>query len=428
MKVDLSAVDYALLRGYQILGAEARSVFGYPVSVVRPTDEKLPPFRFSATGDLHYRLPGRDRDAAGELVLPAVAKTDGFATSLANTFVGACRRMRFLVKKPGDVRVYFVRYDKYIRDNLVVSRSHSGGKKLYLLDTIIALRDALSYRYEGASVDVGLILTWNWAGLEEILLGGDCAIYRFADGSNLRTRLQQAKSSYLLADGVTSFYVSTPEARIDRLVVLPNRVMHVGNPEWQLVPREYRYIQPLVHGHEAFLIANRRGELWFFTKDAALKWVGNGWHRVSAPSLTGILEQHLLPVSASRLAEVVLALSVRRMGALLVIGPNLDKLSEGASGGIRQQFEAGWSPNVCDMSVEFLTSIAGIDGATLISPDGSIANAGVILRVPQEHRSAGEGARTAAASYAGHFGLAIKVSHDGPVSVYDQNGLRLQVS
>jgi len=176
------------------------------------------------------------------------------------------------------------------------------------------------------------------------------------------------------------------------------------------------------------MVANRRGELWLFTKDAVIKWVGNRWHRVSAPSITSLLEQHVSPDCARRIADAILALSVRRIGALLVIGSSADKLSEGASDGIRSHFDANWCPNVRDMSVEFLCRIAGIDGATLIASNGTLLNAGVILRVPPGQTVASEGARSAAASYAGRYGLAVKVSHDGPVTVYDQSGLRLQVS
>lgn len=412
-------VDVALFHAYQQIAEESKYLFGHDIRVTRAgTGADVPLFRVTDDGNLHYRLPGRTKSWIADLVLPVRAKADPFATSLAVRFANICRTLQFRVRQARDVRVYLVREGRYIRDNLVVSRSHTGGKKLYLLDTIAAVRDTLSFRYEGAAVDLGVALTWNWQALQEAVLAAGCSVLRFEQGFKLRDRLGRSKSSHLLADGVTSFFVATPEGHVDRLVVLPARRMQLGPPEWQLVPREYRYVASLVRGHDAFIAANRRNEVWLFTKSAAVKWAENVWHRVTTTSLTPLLSQFLPKEAAARLAELLVVLSSRRLGALISVCRDPSQLMQEASPGLRREFGAELALPITDVSVEFLTRVAAVDGATLLNSRGELVNAGVILKVPAEHTAAGEGARTAAASYAGTKGLAIKVSHDGPVTVY----------
>jgi hypothetical protein len=46
-------------------------------------------------------------------------------------------------------------------------------------------------------------------------------------------------------------------------------------------------------------------------------------------------------------------------------------------------------------------------------------DAGVILNIPERYTKGEEGARAAATRYGSTFGLGIKVSHDGPITVYE---------
>jgi DNA integrity scanning protein DisA with diadenylate cyclase activity len=63
--------------------------------------------------------------------------------------------------------------------------------------------------------------------------------------------------------------------------------------------------------------------------------------------------------------------------------------------------------------------MASIDGCTVIGPDGEVLNAGVILNIPERFTKGEEGARAAATRYGSTFGLGIKVSNDGPITVYE---------
>ena len=74
---------------------------------------------------------------------------------------------------------------------------------------------------------------------------------------------------------------------------------------------------------------------------------------------------------------------------------------------------------VSEIDTEVLVSFARIDGALVVSEKGRLLGFGVILRPPGDNKPRGEvGARSQAARLASHYGLAIKVSEDGPVTIY----------
>lgn len=73
--------------------------------------------------------------------------------------------------------------------------------------------------------------------------------------------------------------------------------------------------------------------------------------------------------------------------------------------------------NIKKMSPSFLASLASIDGATLIDPNGQLLTYGAV--VPSKS-SGSEGARTAAARSLSKFGLIIKISEDGPITIFEK--------
>ncbi len=72
-----------------------------------------------------------------------------------------------------------------------------------------------------------------------------------------------------------------------------------------------------------------------------------------------------------------------------------------------------------EVTVKLFKDLCSVDGALLLRGDGSVIDAGLILNLPPD-ASPEEGARTAAAKAASKYGLAVKVSADGPVTVYKE--------
>lgn len=126
-----------------------------------------------------------------------------------------------------------------------------------------------------------------------------------------------------------------------------------------------------------------------------------------------------------RLSSLVVRLAERRTGALLAVANDPGKLLDVGGPGIAKRFEQSPIADLAATPEDLLLRLAAIDGAVIIGGDGCIYNAGVILKVPSVPGGAGEGARSAAASFASTFGLAVKVSHDGPITVF-VNGTRVR--
>ena len=74
---------------------------------------------------------------------------------------------------------------------------------------------------------------------------------------------------------------------------------------------------------------------------------------------------------------------------------------------------------VQDMSRVALSDLVSLDGAAVISNSGKILAYGAILEPTKKGKTSGsEGSRTKAAIGASKFGLAVKVSSDGDITVY----------
>jgi hypothetical protein len=73
-----------------------------------------------------------------------------------------------------------------------------------------------------------------------------------------------------------------------------------------------------------------------------------------------------------------------------------------------------------------ICNAAGLDGATFFTWDGKLKRFGAIINT-ERVRSASEGARTRAAEFISSKGIAIKVSEDGPITIYSQRKARITI-
>jgi DisA bacterial checkpoint controller nucleotide-binding len=73
---------------------------------------------------------------------------------------------------------------------------------------------------------------------------------------------------------------------------------------------------------------------------------------------------------------------------------------------------------IADITLSVASSLARMDGALVLAKDGLVLGFGIILRPPANTDTTDPGARTAAARAASKYGLAIKVSDDGPITAF----------
>lgn len=179
-------------------------------------------------------------------------------------------------------------------------------------------------------------------------------------------------------------------------------------------------------------------------EELKLEYSNGEWRYVDVKRIFSVLssEEASLNGVNRRLWEVALSLSDSRKGGLLLITRdplelvahsvcNEDELNlpgktrlerQGTpklslKGFLLEQFRG--SIAVEHLTMDLLTRLASIDGALIVSQEGLLIGFGIILKLSaSENFIAQEGARTNAAILGSRFGVAIKVSADGPISIY----------
>jgi hypothetical protein len=74
---------------------------------------------------------------------------------------------------------------------------------------------------------------------------------------------------------------------------------------------------------------------------------------------------------------------------------------------------------IADIGHNILFQLASVDGALILNKPGVLLGFGVVLQLKRpESRIKGEGAGARAAKLASEYGVAIKVSQDGPISLF----------
>jgi hypothetical protein len=184
-------------------------------------------------------------------------------------------------------------------------------------------------------------------------------------------------------------------------------------------------------------------------QELKLEYSNGEWRYVDVQRIFSVLSQEERSLNGVNriLWDVALALSDRRKGGLILITHdpmslvdasvcNVDELNlpgktrleattskPSLKGFLLDQFRG--SIQTTAMTLDLVTRLASIDGALIVDQSGALIGFGIILKLSaSEHFIAQEGARTNAAILGSRFGVAIKISADGPISVF-KNGAAL---
>ena len=420
-------VDKSLFEAYKYLGRSLSRIIGYPVHF-RLETESTPPAAEQVihlpSGGLEYRLPDSRRARMHYYAsIGPVAAGDKFCRSVLSGFVKACRRLAEQCKNSWDILTYVMKEEQFLWDILVLSQSHSGAQMFKAMDILAGLRESLLFRYEGKNLRQGVFVTWNWHNLKPRLANAGCAILSFKERADFREAFRRSKMLHVLADGRNTFIVVSPLGRICTLVATPRQQPGGNESEWEMVPSQFRYLESVLMGRDLAFTTTDGNEIYLFHRLHVLKWAQQSWHRVSGRPLREDLEKHLPVDVASIISQAAVEMSFHKIGGLIAVTARPDMLLVGGSKGLREQLSGLRSLKITSENIGLILRFASIDGGTVFDNAGRLVNAGVIFNVPQQHTSAGEGARTAAASFASTHGIAVKISDDGPISVFENEHL-----
>ena len=416
------SIDASFEEAYRYLLHALEPLSGYPLKLERagrlPDSTQRPSRRDD--GSIQYPLrSGRHGKAHWFLVVPPDGAADRLCTRVVTRFMAMCNRMAKDVRQSSDLRDSLIRNGAFMWDDLVVSLTHAGGQKYNALELIAALRETLLFRYEERPVRVGVLMTWNWHSTGSVLAEAGCRVLTTRESDDIQHALRESKALNWLADGVNSLLLLTPKGKIAGWFSISGLRIE-EEPGWSMVPRRYHHVRRLLVGRDVICTTTQTGELFLFRKNSVMKWTHEGWRRVSGTGILSIMSAYVPDEAASVLADVAVELSIRKRGGLIAVVQDPAEISDGASPGLGAYFREDPLLNITRADYPLIMRMASLDGCLLVDSTGAIRNAGVILKLPGAHTGAGEGARSAAASYASTHGLAIKISQDGPISIYEK--------
>lgn len=419
------SIDASFEQMYEYLIPSVEPLCGYPLRLERGIGgaPNLKPTR-RPDGSIEYPLPSaKSRHTNWRLIVPSDGASDRECTRIVTRFMYMCNRMAKEIRQSSDLQDYLVRNGAFMWDDLVVSLTHTGGQKYKTLELISTLRETLLFRYEDKPVRVGVLMSWNWHSMSQVLSEAGCRVLSTRKADDIQQALRESKALNWLADGVNSLLLLTPKGRIAGWFSISAIRTPEATPDWSMVPRRYHHMRKLLVGRDVICATSQTGELYLFRKGSVMKWTHEGWRRVSGSGVDRILKDYVPPHAAAVLTDVAVELSMRKRGGLIVVVHNPAEISAGASPGLGSYFREDPLMRITRADFPLILRMASLDGCVIVDSTGAIRNAGVILNLPGAHTAAGEGARSAAASYASTHGLAIKISQDGPISVYEKGVL-----
>ncbi|RYX78230.1 hypothetical protein EON76_06680 [bacterium] len=268
-----------------------------------------------------------------------------------------------------------------------------------------------------------------------------------ADGrSNFPKDFTTSKKFKALSDGYRTAYVVSGNGAVIRfadLDVYSTKEFSGAHfyPEWaEPMARASR-------GDKFGISLSRQGDVLVFEQGTLrFSYRYGRWQYWNHSHLVNLIKDmmHYVPIKsrgnvAGAIYRAAIDVSFRRSGGLFVILKDKKSVSEivrngdaiGHVGRSRQELEFDRfleNKKVHGMSRRVLVELASLDGAVVLTSRGALLAYGAVLQPKRKGRLKGtEGSRTKAAIGASHFGLAVKISSDGDITLYSDGKAYMKV-
>ena len=318
-------------------------------------------------------------------------------------------------------------------DTILVARYLRGGNaSTYWTPALVIeeLQRLTFRRYEGNSCTTGFIFS-SKPDLYRNELPIEYRFIPFKKPVTMNANELENPASYRYVNGQNSFYLIDHWRKIHGFFTAKN------SNKYGLIERaSCMHILPLTNqmpGRVWAAFVGRNDDVNILASGKVhLRWDRNYWHLRDMSILTSILEKHGCSQKTSdRLAMVCLALSDLRSGTVLLVPDDQSSLPKSVGCIDNSELGEALRGALLNQPLHNLissNSILGVltsDGLTTISKKGIILSCGEIVDIAGATKTQPTGGgRTHAAVAASTHGLAIKVSEDGPISIY-KNGILL---
>lgn len=314
-------------------------------------------------------------------------------------------------------------------EQLLIFRYLRGGTATVFWTPAIILSELqqLSYqRYEGARCTSGVVFC-SKASDYLSRLDGECYQFEsFQEPIDFDDRFFQSPASFRYVDGRNAFYFVDNWRKVAGILRCKD-------------PKRFGLIQRSAGEHLSPLLLDHVGRVWAAfvgnngdvnvqqKNGVVLRWLRSHWHLIykdhvrTALSARGVAEE-----LAASLQSALFAVSDMRAGALLLVAREPDLLP-GVVGTIDDsRLGTALQAAMARGTIEDLTATGALvgvltsDGLTSVAKDGRVLGCGQIVDIAAaETTTISGGGRTQAARYASKFGLVIKISEDGPISLFE---------
>ena len=299
---------------------------------------------------------------------------------------------------------------------------------LHWLNTFEA---AAHLRYEGDAFHASVFLTKKIQWITDVASAG---FIPFEYPLPFRQALLREKWVRTLAGGADIGLVGLGHAGdIVGVVTVPNFAHDVADK--RVLPSDLRGAVSLVRPGTMALLAANNGDLYVVLPSGAVFVKSQGaWQYLNYRSFQALLSQYVPEALAQIVLQLAVDLSFARRGSLLCLPKDLNSITSLVPDHLNPKrpnraLRQAAANIVLDSEAQLpaLRGIAGADGAIVIGDNGRVLDAACMIGQPDERalNAVGvnqlqrfEGARTTAAWNASIFGVAIKISDDGPISLF----------
>lgn len=319
-------------------------------------------------------------------------------------------------------------------ETLLIARYLRGGKATTYWTPALVLEELqrLTFRrYEGNPCTSGFVYSSKPDLYAARFPVDEYQFVPFSQPVTLKANKLSSPASFRYVDGQNAFYVIDNIQRIRGFCIAAD-------------PKRFNLIERCSCAHLVPLVRTMPGRVWaafvgrnndvnvVAGRDLHLRWDGNHWRLLDASILTSLLEAHGCTPRLSREVTLVCrALSDLRSGTVILFPDDESRSLEPAGTIDDSDLGKALRSALVDQTLSDLATsnaLIGLltsDGLTTISKTGRILACGEIVNIgaAAQEQPAG-GGRTHAAVSASTIGLALKVSEDGPISVF-KHGRRL---
>lgn len=284
------------------------------------------------------------------------------------------------------------------------------------------LQGVLARNYEGAGATSGFIIVPKLWELKADALQADYDFQYFKGTVQIDEDFFDDPVSYRYVDGRNAFYIVDRQSFVHGIVRIKQPL------KWSLGHRVYgHHLRPLLnhlHGKTWAAIVGNKRDIQIITRDGPeIRWSQNQWQFLHVENVYKYIAEYVGDQDiALDLWQIAFSLSVMRIGALILI----------PEGSVRPEYASKIDLSELQDKI-FLTmsglhirsfvdgvgmfGVFGSDGLVVVDKTGFIEEAGRIVAIEKQDQAIAGGGRTQAAFTCSKYGMVLKVSEDGPISL-----------